>query len=69
MNHPLVDERTDWIRRCALRLGRMRPELDGMQAALLADELYTQSHAVPPDRAAVELLGLGNGSRTARVTQ
>jgi hypothetical protein len=53
MTHPMVDERTDWIRRCALRLGRLRPELDPMLAYLVAGDLYEEG--VAPDRAAVLL--------------
>jgi hypothetical protein len=53
MTNAMVDERTAWIRRCALRLGRLRPELDPMLAFLVADDLY--ENGVAPDRAAVLL--------------
>jgi hypothetical protein len=62
MTHPMVDERTAWIRRCALRLGRLRPELDPMLAYLLADDLYDEGLA--PDQAAVRLAQ--DGPRGAR---
>lgn len=61
MTHPMVDERTAWIRRCALRLGRLRPELDPMLAYLLADDLYDE--AVAPDEAAVRLAQDGSRER------
>jgi hypothetical protein len=57
MTHPMVDERTEWIRRCALRLGRLRPELDPVLAYLVADDLYDEGLA--PDRAAVLLAQAG----------
>jgi hypothetical protein len=66
MTNAMVDERTEWIRRCALRLGRLRPELDPMLAWLVADDLYESG--VAPDRAAVLLAqdderGTGSGAR------